>query len=105
MVTKTKNNWGCISWSSHRRETLFWSCTIKLRKEVKNKVNLKTGSNHKKSTPGKTKKHEEQIAGLIGILNDPFHGVAQNMTACGKIPGNIINGLLPARKYGTERIE
>ena len=48
----------------------------KLRKELKNKMNLKTVSNHKESTPIEIKKHEEQIAGLIGSLNeygDPFH--------------------------------
>ena len=31
----------------------------KLRKEVKNKMNLKTDSNLKESTPGKIKRHEE----------------------------------------------
>ena len=30
-----------------------------LKKELKNKMNLKTGSNCKESTPGEIKKHEE----------------------------------------------
>ena len=68
-------------------------------------MNLKTDSNLKESTPGKIKRHEEQTARLIGSLNDPFHGAAQNMTAGAEIPGNIINGLLSARKYLTERVE
>ena len=65
----------------------------------------KTGSNHKESTPGEIKKHEEKIAGFIGSLNDygdPFHESAQNMA---EMLGNIKNGLLSARKYGTERVE
>ena len=56
---------------------LNYHILAKLRKELKNKMNLKTVSNHKESTPGAIKKHEEQIAGLIGSLNDygdPFHG-------------------------------
>ena len=65
----------------------------------------KTESNHKESTPGEIKKHEEKIAGFIGSLNDygdPFHESAQNMA---EMLGNIKNGLLSARKYGTERVE
>ena len=72
---------------------------------MKNKINLKTDSNQEDSTLGENKKHEEQIAGLIGSLNDygdHFHGAAWNMA---EISGNIINGLLLARKYGTERVE
>ena len=55
---------------------------VKLKKELKKKMNLKTESNHKESTPGKIKKHEEQIAELIGSLIDyvdPFHGTTGNM--------------------------
>ena len=37
---------------------------------MKNKINLKTGPNHKESTNGEIKKHEEQISGLIGSLDD-----------------------------------
>ena len=68
-------------------------------------MNLKTDSNHTGSTPGEIKRYEEQIAELIGSLNDPFHGAAQKMATGAEIPGNIINGLLSARKYGTERVE
>ena len=80
----------------------------KLRKELKNKMSLKTDSNHKESTPGEIKKHEEQIPGLTGSLNnydDPFYVAAQNMATGAEIPSNIINGLLSARKYDTERVE
>ena len=48
----------------------------KLKKELKNKMNLKTESYHKESTPGENKKHEEQIAELIGSSSDyvdPFY--------------------------------
>ena len=68
-------------------------------------MNLKTDSNHKESTAGEIKIHEEQIEGLIGSLNDPFHGVAQNKAASSGIPVNIINALLSAKIYGTERVE
>ena len=42
----------------------------KLRKEFKNKKNLKTDSNFEESTPGKIRKHEEQKARLTGSLNN-----------------------------------
>ena len=80
----------------------------KLRKELKNKMNLKTDLNHKKSIPGEFKKHKEQIAGPIGNLKDygnPFHGAVQNRAAGAEIPGNIANWLLFARKYGAERVD
>ena len=51
----------------------------KLRKELKSKMNFKTGSNFRESTPGEIRKHEEQKARLIGCLNNnttSFHGVA-----------------------------
>ena len=51
----------------------------KLRKEFKNKMNFKTDSNFKKSTPSEIRKHEDQIATLIRNLNNysnPFHEVA-----------------------------
>ena len=68
----------------------------KLRKELKNKMNFKTDSNFKKSTPSEIRKHEDQIATLIGSLNNysnPFHEVAWQQTTGAEIPGNIINGL------------
>ena len=54
------------------------------------------------------KKHEEQIVGLIGSLNDygdPFHGAEWSKATGAEIPSNVINVLLSARKYGTERVE
>ena len=45
-------------------------------------MNFKTDSNLKESTPGEIRKHEEQIARLIGSWNNysnPFHEVARNM--------------------------
>ena len=68
-------------------------------------MNLKNDSNLKEPKPGKIKRHEEKTTGLIGSLNDPFHGVTQNMAAGAEILGNVINGLLSARKYATERVE
>ena len=88
--------------------TLNSHILVKLRKEFKNKMNFKTDSNFKKSTPSEIRKHEDQIATLIGNLNNysnPFHEVAWNTTTGAEIPGNIINGLLSARKYATERVE
>ena len=70
----------------------------KLKKDLKKKMNLKTDSNHKESTPGKIKKHEEQIAELIGSLIDydvdPFDGTTQNMATDVELTSNITNGLL-----------
>ena len=37
---------------------------------MKNKMNLKTHSNHKESTPAEIKRHEEQTAELIKSLID-----------------------------------
>ena len=56
----------------------------KLWKQFKNKMNFKIDSNFKESTRGKIRKHEEQIARVIGSLNSyskPFYGVAWNMAA------------------------
>ena len=56
-------------------------------------MSFKTDSNFKESTPSEIKKHEEQIARLIGILkhySNPFHDVAWNMAAVAEIPGTII---------------
>ena len=53
--------------------------------------------NHKESTPGDIKKHEEQIAEPIGCLIDYldlFHEATQNMATDVEIPSNITNGLL-----------
>ena len=69
----------------------------KLKKELKNKMNLKTDSNQKESTSRKMKKHEEQIAELIGSLIDyvdPFHGATRNMATDVELLSNITNGLL-----------
>ena len=80
----------------------------KLRKELKKKMSSKTDSNHKESTPREIKKRKKQTAGLIGSLNDysdSFQRAARDMATGAEIPGNIINGLLSARKYGKERLE
>ena len=50
--------------------TLNSHILVKLRKEFKNKMNFKTDSNFKESTPSEIRKHEEQIARLIGSLNN-----------------------------------
>ena len=50
--------------------TLNSHIPVKLRKEFKNKMNFKTDSNFKESTPSEIRKHEEQIARLIGSLNN-----------------------------------
>ena len=42
----------------------------KLRKELKNKMNFQADWNHTEWTAGEIKKQEENIAGLIGSLND-----------------------------------
>ena len=56
-------------------------------------MSFKTDSNFKESIPSEIKKHEKQIARLIGILknySNPFHDVAWNMETVAEIPGNII---------------
>ena len=56
-------------------------------------MSFKTDSNFKESIPSEIKKHEKQIARLIGILknySNPFHDVAWNMEAVAEILGNII---------------
>ena len=71
-------------------------------------MNLKTDSNYKESITREIKINEEQIAGLIGSLNDyvdTFNGTAQNITASSEILSNIINGLISNKKYGTQRLE
>ena len=80
----------------------------KHRKKIKNKMNFKTDSNFKESTPDEIRKHGKQIAGLIGSLNkysNAFHGAAWNMVAGDEIPINITNWLLLARKYATVTVE
>ena len=42
----------------------------KLRKEFENKMNFKTNSNFKESTPNKIRKHKEQLVQLFGSLNN-----------------------------------
>ena len=69
----------------------------KLKKELKNKINLKTESNHKESTLVEIEKHEEQTAELMGSLSDyvyPSHGATRNMPTNVELPSNITNGLL-----------
>ena len=68
-----------------------------LKKSWKTKISLKTESNHKESTPGEIKKHEQQIADLIWSLSeyiDPFHGAIWNMAADVELRSNITNGPL-----------
>ena len=67
-------------------------------------MNFKTDSNFKESTRGKIRKHEEQIARVIGSLNNYKHKceIWQLML---KIPGNTINGLLSTGKYATGRVD
>ena len=75
--------------------TLNSHILAKLGKEFKNKMNFKTDSSFKESTPGEIRKHEEQITRHIGSLNkysNLFHEVAWNMATGAEIPDNIING-------------
>ena len=81
----------------------------KLRKEFKDKMNFKTDSNFKESTPGEIIKHLEQIARLIGSLNNYsnlYHEVAWTMATGAEIPGDIINGYyglenMPQKEYSS----
>ena len=64
---------------------------------MKNKISSKFESNHKESIPGEIKKHEQQIAELIGSLSeyiDPFHGAMWNMAADVELRSIITNGPL-----------
>ena len=64
---------------------------------MKNKINLKTDSNHKESIPRETKMHEDKIGETIGGLIDYvdlFQRAIRNMATDVEIPSNITNGLL-----------
>ena len=67
-------------------------------------MNFKTDSNFKESTRGKIRKHEEQIARVIGSLNS-YKRKCEIWQQMLKIPGNTINGLLQTGKYATGRVE
>ena len=56
-------------------------------------MNFKIDSNFKESTRGKIRKHEEQIARVIGSLNN-YKRKCEIWQQMLKIPGNTINGLL-----------
>ena len=71
-------------------------------------MNLKTDSNCKESMYGEIKRHEEQVAGVTGNINDhsdPFHETARNMVAGAEILINMINGMLSAGKHATKRAD
>ena len=92
----------CTSIDAGNDLILNFHILAKLRKEFKDKMNFKTVSNFKESTPGEIIKHLEQIARLIGSLNNysnPYHEVAWTMAAGAEIPGDIINGY-----YGLENM-
>ena len=49
----------------------------KLRHALKNRMNVKTSSNHKEFSHGQKKMHEQHIQKLLTTIpTDPFHGPA-----------------------------
>ena len=73
----------------------------KLRRALKNRMNVKTSSNHKEFSHGQKKLHEQYIQQLLTTIpTDPFHGPARNIMGGVEISSKIIVGLLTAKELG-----
>ena len=73
----------------------------KLRRALKNRMNVKTSSNYKEFSHGQKKMHEQYIQQLlITISNSPFHGSARNLMISLNISFKIIDDLLAAKETG-----
>ena len=76
----------------------------KLRRALKDKMNMKTSSQHKEFSQGQKRLHEQYIMQLINnIHSDPFHGLARNMISGLEITPKIIDSLLGATATGEKR--
>ena len=71
----------------------------KLRRALKNRMNVKTSDNHKEFSH-RQKKYMNIQQLLTTIPNNPFHGPAQNILSGLEISSKIIDGLLAAKETG-----
>ena len=73
----------------------------KLRRALKNKMNIKTSNAHKEFSYGQKKLHEQYIKCLISnIHTDPFHGCARNIISGVEVSPKIIESLLGSTAIG-----
>ena len=73
----------------------------KLRRALKNRMNVKTSSNHEEFSHGRKKMHEQYIQQLLRTIPiDPFRGAAQNIMSGLEISSKIIDGLLAPKETG-----
>ena len=71
----------------------------KLRRVLKNRMNVETSSIHKEFSYGAKEMHEQYIQQLLTtIVTDPFHGPARNIMSSLEIISNIY--LWPAGSQG-----
>ena len=76
----------------------------KLRRALKNKMNMKTSSQHKEFSHGQKKLHEQYVTQLLSnIHTDPFHGTARNLVSGLEIKSKLIDSLLGANEVGESR--
>ena len=73
----------------------------KLRRALKNKMNIKTSNAHKEFSHGQIKLHEQQITCLISnIQTDPFHGCARNIISGLEVNPKVVKSLLGSTNIG-----
>ena len=73
----------------------------KLRRALKNRMNVKISSNHKEFSQGPKKMHEQYIQQLLTTIpTDLFHALARNIMSGLEISSKIIYGLLAAKETG-----
>ena len=73
----------------------------KLRRALKNRMNVKTSSSHKEFSHRQKKMHEQYIQQLLTIIpTDPFCGPARNIMSGLEISSKITNGLLAGKVNG-----
>ena len=73
----------------------------KLRRALKNRMNVKTSSNLKEFSQGPKKMHEQYIQQLLATIpTDPFHALAPNIMSGLEISSKIIYALLAAKETG-----
>ena len=73
----------------------------KLRRALKEKMDLKTSCVHKEFAHGQMKLHENYIQNLLASLHtDPFHGTARSIISGLEISNKLVDNLLSAKDVG-----
>ena len=73
----------------------------KLRRALKNSMNVKTSSNYREFSHGQKERHEQYIQQLLTTIStDPFHDPSRNIMSGLEISSKIIYGLLAAKETG-----